>query len=307
MQQRVLGLAVCAWLFGSLGCGGAQGGGTTPFGSGGASGAGGAAGYGRAGSGGELSGAAGSGGQGGADGAGGAPGRDAGADTGDLPDASDLPDAGDASLDSGAVGDAQLARGAGAAISGRARRADHGASEAVDVRRIPGLALRERYADRHRHQSDRKPKGLLFFMQGGGACWDATMCLVTDKSAHLRDTVDQAVVLGEASTLSGLFDHDNAANPFANYAYVYMPYCTGDLHIGTQARTYTGPSGAETIHHQGGLNVEAYLKRIVATFPNVERVVVSGISAGGFGATLNWWRYQGAFPRARVTSSMTLG
>jgi hypothetical protein len=139
-------------------------------------------------------------------------------------------------------------------------------------------------------------KGLLVFMQGGGACWDATMCLVERSSAHLVDTVDATVVLGEAAGLNGLFQHDNAANPFRDYAYVYMPYCTGDLHSGTAPHAYDG----QTIHHVGGLNVIEYLERLVATFPDVERVVVSGISAGGFGATFNWWRYQAAFPRARV-------
>jgi hypothetical protein len=79
-----------------------------------------------------------------------------------------------------------------------------------------------------------------------------------------------------------------------------MPYCTGDLHAGTSAAIYDAGSGPVTIEHRGGRNVELYLARLVATFPNVERVVVSGISAGGFGATFNWWRYQGAFPKARV-------
>jgi hypothetical protein len=142
--------------------------------------------------------------------------------------------------------------------------------------------------------------GLLVFMQGGGACWDATSCLVTRSSAHLVDTVNEAVVLGEAANLPGLFDHDNVANPFADFAYVYMPYCTGDIHTGENAKSYDGPSGAETIHHHGGRNVEAYLKRLAPTFPEIERVIVSGVSAGGYGATFNWWRYQGAFPHARV-------
>ncbi len=142
--------------------------------------------------------------------------------------------------------------------------------------------------------------GLLVFMQGGGACWDATMCLVDRSSIHLTDTVDETVVLPEAAGLSGLFQHDNAANPFADYSYVYMSYCTGDLHSGTAPKTYEGPSGPETIHHVGGLNLITYLERLVATFPSLDRVVVSGISAGGFGSTLNWWRYQGAFPYARV-------
>lgn len=142
--------------------------------------------------------------------------------------------------------------------------------------------------------------GVLVFMQGGGACWDAETCLVRKASVHLEDTVGESVVLAEAGGLSGLFDHDNVLNPFRQYAYVYMPYCTGDLHSGAQAQVYNAGAGDVTIQHHGGRNVELYLERLIATFPSVDRVVVSGISAGGFGATLNWWRYQGAFPNARV-------
>jgi hypothetical protein len=144
------------------------------------------------------------------------------------------------------------------------------------------------------------PEGLLVFMQGGGACWDAETCLVTKASVHLEDEVGEATVLAEAGRLSGLFDHDNQANPFRDFAYVYMPYCTGDLHAGTSAQVYDAGAGPVTIEHHGGRNVEQYLERLVATFPSIERVVVTGISAGGFGATFNWWRYQDAFPNARV-------
>jgi hypothetical protein len=145
-----------------------------------------------------------------------------------------------------------------------------------------------------------RPVGLLVFMQGGGACWDAQTCLVTKSSVHLEEEVGEATVLAEAGGLSGLFDHQNEANPFREFAYVYMPYCTGDLHAGTAAHEYDAGDGPVTIQHQGGRNLERYLERLVATFPDIERVVVTGISAGGFGATFNWWRYQGAFPDARV-------
>lgn len=144
------------------------------------------------------------------------------------------------------------------------------------------------------------PAGLLIFMQGGGACWDAETCLVTKASVHLEDEVGEATVLAEAGGLSGLFDHQNQANPFRDYAYVYMSYCTGDLHAGDAAQMYDAGDGPVTIEHRGGRNVALYLERLVETFPDVPRVVVTGISAGGFGATFNWWRYQQAFPDARV-------
>jgi hypothetical protein len=44
----------------------------------------------------------------------------------------------------------------------------------------------------------------------------------------------------------------------------------------------------------------AYLKRIVPTFPSPSRVILSGSSAGGFGALANWWQTQQAFGDVRV-------
>jgi Pectinacetylesterase len=148
-------------------------------------------------------------------------------------------------------------------------------------------------------QPSASPEGLLIFMQGGGACWDATTCLELDASVHLKDTVGESIVLAEAGQVP-LFNREQVLNPFRNYHYVYIPYCTGDLHSGSRAETYQGMSGPVTIHHHGGLNVDAYLSRLVPTFADEERVVISGISAGGYGATLNWWRYQAAFDEARV-------
>jgi hypothetical protein len=144
------------------------------------------------------------------------------------------------------------------------------------------------------------PRSLLIFLQGGGACWDDATCLTLDAAVHLHDTVSESVVLSELNQLAGLFDQQSPLNPFMDYAFVYIPYCTGDLHAGTQSATYQGNTGPVTLQHVGARNVEAYLARLVPTFAGVERVVLTGISAGGFGATLNWWRVQNAFDRARV-------
>ncbi|NUO49246.1 MAG: hypothetical protein HOV80_10360, partial [Polyangiaceae bacterium] len=51
----------------------------------------------------------------------------------------------------------------------------------------------------------------------------------------------------------------------------------------------------------GYRNVGLYLKRIVPTFPDVSKVLVTGSSAGGFGATYNFDRIAQAFcPRPAV-------
>jgi hypothetical protein len=79
-------------------------------------------------------------------------------------------------------------------------------------------------------------------------------------------------------------------NPFKDWNMVYVPYCTGDVFSGTKA---TGGYNDEP--QQGYTNVGLYLERVVPTFPDVDQVVLSGVSAGGFGAAWNSGRTQDAF------------
>jgi len=94
----------------------------------------------------------------------------------------------------------------------------------------------------------------------------------------------------------GFFDRSAAANPFKDYSYVYVPYCTGDAHAGDNVATL----GTHSAHFVGFANVAAYLKRIVPTFAKADRVILAGSSAGGLGAAYNWWQTQEAFGKVRV-------
>src|ERR1700683_4943900 len=86
----------------------------------------------------------------------------------------------------------------------------------------------------------------------------------------------------------GFFDRTAAANPFKDYSYVYVPYCTGDNFAGANVVQY----GGMTAMHVGFRNVSAFLSRIVPTFPAATHVVLAGSSAGGFGAIFNWGQTQ---------------
>jgi Pectinacetylesterase len=79
-------------------------------------------------------------------------------------------------------------------------------------------------------------------------------------------------------------------------SYVFVPYCTGDVHGGDAVQTY----GTQQVHHKGASNMAAVLPKLVATFPGVKRVFLGGSSAGAFGAQLNYERVAAAFPDAEV-------
>jgi hypothetical protein len=144
---------------------------------------------------------------------------------------------------------------------------------------------------------------LLIFMRAGDICYDYENCIANPTASFLDGYGDAGFQMDLHTLLhSGVFDRSDAANPFRDFNFVYFTYCTGDLHSGNAVTTYVADGGGAmgTIHHVGYVNVGAYLERVVPTFHGVTRVVVSGSSAGGFGAAFNYVRVKKAFPSASI-------
>ncbi len=143
---------------------------------------------------------------------------------------------------------------------------------------------------------------LLIYLEGGGACWDENTCYVAPTAANIASGYGSAQFAADAGSgglltgAGGYFDRSSAGNPFKDYSYVYVPYCTGDVHAGSNTVQY----GTHTTRHVGFDNMSAYLQRLVPTVPGVQRVVIAGSSAGGFGAAFNLWQTQQAFGNVRV-------
>ncbi len=143
---------------------------------------------------------------------------------------------------------------------------------------------------------------VLIYLEGGGACWDALTCYTDMTAAYFTTGYTQADFAAESADAAylalpgGFFDRTAAANPFKDYSYVYVPYCTGDTFAGDNVTTL----GTNTAHFVGHANVTNILERVVPTFAGTDRVVLAGSSAGGYGALHNWWQTQQAFGSVRV-------
>ncbi|MFO0548756.1 MAG: pectin acetylesterase-family hydrolase [Polyangiaceae bacterium] len=134
---------------------------------------------------------------------------------------------------------------------------------------------------------------LIVAMSGGGACWDDTMCNgTTPTSVHLHETLTEAIVAPEFP----LVDRTDPSNPFSAASWVYVPYCTGDLHWGTKITSYTNGE----IHHTGATNMQTILARVAATRPGTTTTYLLGGSAGGYGVSLHWGTTKQAFPGSAV-------
>lgn len=125
------------------------------------------------------------------------------------------------------------------------------------------------------------PEKVLIYLNGGGACWRAAEC---DPKGHPTYTMT-ADSANDASIRSGIFDVSNPANPVRGFTMVYVPYCTGDVHLGSRVTDYEvrKPSGAArrfAVRHEGSANIDAVLRWLYANVRAPRVVFVAGSSAG---------------------------
>ncbi len=139
-------------------------------------------------------------------------------------------------------------------------------------------------------------KVVIYFM-GGGACFNATTCGLNPGNYGQLDFAGFTGGAGE----SGIFNPNDSNNPTYNWSHVYIPYCTGDVHFGSNPGVMVPGLLGGPQDFVGFDNVTMYLDRIVPTFIDAEQVLVTGESAGGFGAALNYDRIADAFPNTPVT------
>ncbi|MCE9577715.1 MAG: pectinacetylesterase family protein [Deltaproteobacteria bacterium] len=121
---------------------------------------------------------------------------------------------------------------------------------------------------------------LVFYLQGGGACFNAASCASVANPNGFGATEMTAVVSDYGN--SGIFDRADPANPLKDATFVFVPYCTGDVHAGAN------PDGFQGRKMVGWNNVAKDLDYVYAKKGGIKRVIMSGSSAGGFGALFNF-------------------
>lgn len=121
-------------------------------------------------------------------------------------------------------------------------------------------------------------KDVMIYLEGGGACFND----VCDFSAFSIPFIPPP---------DGIFNRKNPDNPVKDWSMIYVPYCTGDIH-GGDADTELG---GKVRHFRGYSNITRYLQMWVPTFADASNVLLTGISAGGFGSGLNAAQVADAF------------
>jgi hypothetical protein len=143
---------------------------------------------------------------------------------------------------------------------------------------------------------------VLVFLEGGGACSSYSACFGPQSTLSFPPTFGSLeFFLFSTSFARSILDRTEAENPFRDWSLVYVPYCTGDVHGGDNVASYEDPQGGvRAFHHVGHKNVQAFLRRLTATFPDAPKLAVVGTSAGGFGAFVNYETFRTSWPAAQL-------
>ena len=143
--------------------------------------------------------------------------------------------------------------------------------------------------------SDVGSPNLLINFEGGGACWDYDSCSgrqgvlgaanpngISDD--HMQQTTAQYAAPMVNGADPGLPLRARKDLVTKGWNVVYFPYCTGDVHTGNNVVTYHDPLGQEpplTWHHSGFANVQTAIGFLQKRFPSIQKMLVTGFSAGG--------------------------
>ncbi|MDE2978391.1 MAG: pectin acetylesterase-family hydrolase [Acidobacteriota bacterium] len=153
---------------------------------------------------------------------------------------------------------------------------------------------------------------LVFYLQGGGSCWNAETCDPRSRRTYTRTAIEEirspSGAAPEEGALHGIAAFNHPENPFTDHSFVFVPYCTGDVHIGDRDTVYEVPATEEeparqvTIHHRGYTNGRAALDWTYEHFPGPETVFITGSSAGSIPSPVYARHFAENYPDARVTA-----
>lgn len=146
-----------------------------------------------------------------------------------------------------------------------------------------------------------EPDKLMFYLEGGGACWDGANC-----DPDLQPSYQINLAATDPANAHGILAFDHPENPFSDYTIVYAPYCSADVHLGDSVQTHMAPAieGHAThevnIQHRGLVNATAAMQWAFDHMLVPRQIFVTGSSAGSIPSPFYALEMARQYPRADV-------
>ena len=131
---------------------------------------------------------------------------------------------------------------------------------------------------------------LLVFFNGGGVSYNEYTAARPNNlfTGHLKEAYyfNDTEWMGDYSLHNSLCAK-REDNPFSTWSLIHLLYGNGDFHCGDGDFPYTALDGSKRIlKHHGYRNAMAVIEQAKMYLPSPKRLVIAGVSAGGFGTAL---------------------
>ncbi|MCR5747226.1 MAG: pectinacetylesterase family protein [Lachnospiraceae bacterium] len=141
----------------------------------------------------------------------------------------------------------------------------------------------------HVYVSKGRSKSLCVIVSGGGVAWNEYTAarpvtggkMVSGQPNFYWNNLRPVTQIMNVNI--GITDIKNDANPFADWNFIVVTYATGDFHVGNNDFPYISEDGEEEIlHFHGHKNFREAMKVAKKLFPEPDRILMAGNSAGAF-------------------------
>jgi len=161
---------------------------------------------------------------------------------------------------------------------------------------------------------DNYSENLVIFLEGGGACFNFPSCFQNRANFSKEEFFSDDFIGG----YSGIFDATHPDNPVADWNFVYVPYCTGDEHAGSNPSgdvppvdfildenldgqpDLPGVPNQKFVGYDNMSQVVDYLSHYLGD--HFDNVLLTGSSAGGVGTLANYRQVADGFSASKVTA-----
>lgn len=181
---------------------------------------------------------------------------------------------------------------------------DGGNNYAWQLVELPGTICSNGSQYRFWYYDSPTSNNLLISFEGGGACWDYETCSGQAGllgAANPNGIPTDYITQFKAQYVSPMVNGADPGiplrpkNPIVTNGWdvVYMPYCTGDVHVGNRVVTYTDPTGQNppiVFRHAGFNNTVAALDFLHTRFPSINKLLITGFSAGGVASSAVYYQ-----------------
>lgn len=183
-----------------------------------------------------------------------------------------------------------------------------------------GCGLGDRYAFGVKRGSENK---LVIEFEGGGLCYDSDSCFPApgagttcgNNNLDIGTFAGNNTLLGRGVPESSTDVDEGAENLFKEWNHIFVKYCTCDLHTGDQIVEFVDYTDCEfanfgckkkSINFRGGKNTDLVLTWVKQNYAEAfgqteepEKVMTSGLSAGGYGAIAHVNKIINLFPDSK--------